>query len=349
VIEEAERAHEASAMIWAWTGFAACGVLIWLAGARLSRYGEVIAEKMGWSRSWIGLVLLASVTSLPELVTGISACTVALAPDIALGDVLGSCVFNLLLITILDFMRRDESVFTRASQGHILSAGFGVVLIAFVGFTLLSSGYAATPAIAHVGISTPVIIVLYAVAMRTIFRYERQALAEYTGEAVERYPRVALRTAVTRYALAATVVVAAGTLLPLAGERIADEMGWQRTFVGTLFVALATSIPEVVVTITAVRLGALDMAIASLFGSNLFDIVIIAIDDLVFLPGPLLAHASPLHAVSSFSAVMMTGVTIVGLLYRPRTRLFRAVGWASLMLFSIYVLNTAILFLLARR
>lgn len=328
-----------------WLQFALCVAAIWAAGTRLSRYGDVIAEKTGLSRNWLGLILLATVTSLPELVTGVSAVRLAHAPDIAVGDVLGSCVFNLLIITGLDFLQRDASVFTRASQGHILSGGFGVILIGFAGFTILLEQQHAMPALGHVGVSTPIIVVLYAVAVRTVFRFERRQRAAYTEDAVELYPEISLRQAVRQYVLAAAVVVGAGTALPLVGERIAVTMAWERSFVGTLFVAFATSVPEVVVTVTAVRIGALDMAVANLFGSNLFDILIIAVDDVLYPAGPLLAHVSPLHAVSAFSAVMMTGVTVVGLLYRPQTRLFRAVGWASLLLFTLYLVNTSILYL----
>jgi len=145
--------------------------------------------------------------------------------------------------------------------------------------------------------------------------------------------------------LAALLVVATGTVLPFVGNELAVVMGWQKTFVGTLFVAFATSVPEVVVTVAAVRLGALDLAIGNLFGSNLFDILIVAVDDAFFLPGPILAHVSPLHVISCLSAMMMTGVTVVGLLYRPKTQLFRAVGWSSLLLFSLYLLNTYVLYL----
>ncbi len=109
--------------------------------------------------------------------------------------------------------------------------------------------------------------------------------------------------------------------------------------------AFVTSLPELVVTIAALKIGALDMAIGDLFGSNLFNIVILAVDDLFYSPGPLLAAISPTHAVSSLSAIMMTGVAIVGLLYRPTTRVFKTVGWASLFLFSVYLINAYVLFL----
>lgn len=122
-------------------------------------------------------------------------------------------------------------------------------------------------------------------------------------------------------------------------------MGWDRSFVGTVLVALATSLPEVAVTLSALKIGALDMAISDLFGSNLFNLVIIAVDDLVYLKGPLLANVSPAHLITILSAIMMTGVAIVGLLYRPKTRLFKTVGWTSLLIFSIYILNVSVLYL----
>jgi len=332
-------------MLVVWGQFALSVVVIWLAGSRLSRYGDVIAEKSGLGRTWTGVILLATVTSLPELATGVSAVTLANAPDLAVGDALGSCVFNLMIVTLLDFLQREESVFTRASQGHILSAGFGVILIGLVGFSLSLQRAWPHLSIGHVGLSTPLVLLLYAVAMRTVFRYERRQRAAAVEEAVEQYGHITFRRAVAGYSVSALVVVATGTLLPFIGEHLAAVMGWQQTFVGTLFIALATSVPEAVVTIAAVRLGALDLAVSNLLGSNLFDIAIIAIDDICFVRGPLLAHVSPMHTVSSLSALMMTGVTIVGLLYRPPTRLFRAVGWSSLLLLLLYLLNTYVLYL----
>lgn len=328
-----------------WLQFALCAGLIGAAGQRLSLYGDVVAEKTGLGRNWTGLILLASVTSLPELVTGVSSVTAAQVPNIAIGDVLGSCVFNLLLVVILDFFHRGESVYTRASQGHILSAAFGSVMIGFIAFNLLMGGRTDRLAIGHIGIYTPIVVLLYFLSMRTVFYYERRQLAELIEETAERYPQLTLRHAVTGYIVAALVVVAAGAWLPFIGSRLAQAMGWHNTFVGTLFVAFATSVPELVVTLSALRLGALDMAIGNLFGSNLFDVLIIAVDDLFFLRGPILSHVSQLHLASAISAMMMNGVAIVGLLYRPTTRLFRTVGWASLFMLVIYLLNSYVLYL----
>jgi len=251
-----------------------------------------------------------------------------------------------LLLTLLDILQREESVFSRASRGHILSAGFGTILIGVAGFNLLlGSNPTATLNIGHVGFYSFVIIVIYAAAMRMVYRYERAEREAFTEEHAERYPGISLRAAMGRYAIAAAVVVGAGMFLPFVAKNLAIAMGWHTTFVGTLLVAAATSLPEAVVTISALRIGALDMAVSNLLGSNLFNILILAIDDILFLKGPILAHVSPLHGLSALSAIMMSGVVIVGLIYRPRARLLRFVSWAGLMLISIYIVNSLILYL----
>ncbi len=325
-------------------GFLACAIAIAIAGTYLSRYGDVIARRTGMGGSWVGLVLIATVTSLPELATGVSAVTINQAPEIAVGDVLGSCVFNLLIIVVLDLLQRGESVYTRARQGHILSAGFGVVLIGFAGFNVLLAEGGPHWAWGHVGLYSPVIVVLYAIAMRTVFRYESSHPEPGAGEALGERD-LTLKQALQRYAAAALVVVAAGIWLPYLGKALSAQMGWSQSFVGTLFVAAATSLPEVAVCVAALRIGALDMAIGNLFGSNLFNIFILAIDDALYLKGPLLSDVSTVNAVSALSAIMMTGVAIVGLLFRPKQRVIRTVSWASIVLFVFYLLNAYILYL----
>lgn len=327
-----------------WLEFLICAALIGWAGTRLCRYADVIADKTGLSGSWVGLILLATVTSLPELVTGISAIALAKIPNIAVGSLLGSCVFNLLILAVLDFLVRGESLYRRASPSHILSGGFSVILIGFVGLNVLlvdKIGFN----LVHAGVYTPAIILFYIVAMRALYVHERAQVKAFAEKAADRYPDIALNKAYLHYALSAAVVIAAGIYLPFAGARLAEAMGWHNTFVGTLFIAAITSLPELAVTIAAFRMGALDMAIANLLGSNLFNIFILALEDIVFLTGPLLAHVSPLHAFSAMSAMIMNGIVIVGLVYRPATRLFLSIGWISLGLLTLYLLNTYVFYL----
>lgn len=328
-----------------WFQFAMCALAIGYAGGKLTRLADAIGEKTGLTRSWIGLLLLAAVTSLPELATGISAVTGAHAPNIAIGDALGSTVFNLALLVLIDVLYRPDSIYTRASHEHVLSAAFGVVLLCIVGMSLLVEREQILPAAAHIGLYTPLLVGLYLVAMRSVFVHGRRlTFAHATVVPPARYADIDLRTTIVQFAFFAIVVAVAGIWLPFVGERIADGMGWSRTFVGTLFVAAATSMPEVVVTVAALRLGALDMAIASLLGSNLFDILIIALDDLLYTPGSILADVSPVHAVTAFSAAMMSGAVIIGLVYRPQQHRLHAPNVVSLALLAIGLVNIYVLY-----
>ena len=329
-------------MLLTWLQFLLLGAVIATAGFHLCREGDRIAHATGATGGWIGLALLASVTSLPELMIGITSVTVADVPNIAVGDALGSCVINLAFLVVLDFLHREAPVYQKASQAHVLSAGFGIVLIGIVGLSLVTAGPAALGG-ASFGLYTPVILLVYPVALRTLFIHERR-----NGLAAEPQPRASrtgLRRTGVRFALAAAAVVGAGAWLPFVGAELARAMGWNNSFVGTLFIAAVTSAPELAVTVSALRIGALDMAIGNLLGSNLFNVAIIAIDDLFYTKGPLLSHVAPVHAATAFSAVMMSALAIIGLLYRPRSRVLRGVGWISLAMVIVYLFNAYLTFL----
>lgn len=316
-----------------WVALAACATLILAAGTKLSRYGDVIARHTGLGGGWIGLVLMASVTSLPELVTGISAVTIADVPDIAVGNALGACVLNLAMLVVLDVMHRRQSIYSLVSQGHVLGSAFGIVMLGVVAFDVL-----AAPSIGqswgHVSLSTPLLLALYAVAIRTIFRYERGvAAAAHVAEAVDApVPDLTLRQAAARYAAAAAVVIVAALGLPFVASGLAEAAGWTESFVGTMLVSLTTTLPELTVTIAAVRLGALDMAIGNLVGSNLFNVAILGIEDLCYREGVLLSAAASAHALSAVAAAVMSGALIVALVARPQARVLNLVGWTSMLI-----------------
>ena len=322
----------------AWAEFAACAAIIAVAGSALTYYGDAIARLSGLSRTWIGLALIATATSLPELFTGLSSVTVANAPNIAVGDVLGSCVFNLVLLVLLDALCRSEPMFGRIDQGHVLTAGFGVVLIGFVGALLLFGHSQLQLQFFGVGAYAPLILILYLVAMRSMFIYGRRIAPSQT--LVEEEQKLTRRQAMLRYGLAAAVVAVAGSALPFVGVEISDAMGWQTSFVGTLFIAGATSLPEMVVAVTAMRIGATDLAIANLLGSNLIDVLILAIDDVAYRKGPLLWSVSPANAISAVAAVFMSGVVFVAAPYRPDGRIGGWISWVSLCLLAIYLASS---------
>ncbi|MEJ2409613.1 MAG: sodium:calcium antiporter [Novosphingobium sp.] len=331
-------------MILAWLQFLACVVVIGFAGPALSRNGDMIARLTGMSRGWVGLIMLATATSLPELYTGISAVALAGTPDIAIGDALGSCLFNLVMLVVLDALSRDEPVWRRLDQGHILTAGFGVILIGFVGALILVVREGFDFRIGHVSLYAPMLLLLYFIAVRAAFYYEQRP-RETAPKKAEVIEGETLGRAVGRYCLAALVVGAAGAWLPFAGLAVAETMQWKTSFVGTLFVAAATSIPELVVTITALRLNSADMAIGNLLGSNLFAVLVIGIDDIAYRGGSLFVDISPAHAVTAFAGSIMAGILIVALLYRPGSRFFGVISWIGLALLTVYLLSSYAIYL----
>lgn len=146
-----------------WLQFAGCTALIIFSGSRLSMYGDVIAEKTGMGQTWIGVVLMASVTSLPELITGISSVRIYNLPNIAAGDVLGSCMFNLLILAALDVGRRQAPISSIAHQGQVLTAAFGIVFLGLTGISILAAN--SIPTLGRISVSSFLLLGLYFVAM----------------------------------------------------------------------------------------------------------------------------------------------------------------------------------------
>jgi cation:H+ antiporter len=319
-----------------WLQFIACTGIILVSGTYLSKYGDVIAEKTGLGRTWVGVILMASVTSLPELVTGISSAAIFNVPDIAVGDVLGSCMFNILILAVLDFMSGPAPISTKAHQGQVLTAAFGMLLLGLVNVSLF--GAAQMPSVGWVGIYSLVFITVYLIAMRSVFFYEKRRIAELIEVVAEemRYEKIPKARAYQMYGLNALLTIGAAVYLPSLGERIAEVTGLGQTFVGNIFIALSTSLPELVVSIATFKLGAIDMAFGNIFGSNLFNIVILAVDDFFYTKGPILSHVSANHLISSSAAIAMTAVAAIGLTYRASKKwLFFA--WDSVAILAIYV------------
>jgi len=339
-------AHDApgTAMTLAWLllQFAVCAVLIARAGYVLSRSADALADAYGWGRGWVGLALLATVTSLPELASGISAVAFVDAPNLAVGNALGACVVNLLFLVVVDALQRRQPMYREASATHLLSAGFGVVMLGFVALSLLTGTRA--PAVLHVGIYSPMLLALYLLALKGVHAHERQAMAAGTATR-SAVPEGQTRDEWRRFGLAAGVVLAAGSWLPAVADGLATTLGLSRSFVGTVLMAVVTTLPEMAVTLGALRLGALDMAIGNLLGSNLFNVMILAVDDVFYVRGPLLADAASVHAGTAVTALVMTGLVIIGLVMRPQGRTLRVVSWVSVALAATYLVNAALVYL----
>ena len=333
--------------LWlAWSAFALIVVVIGISGYHMCRAADDIAEISGLSRAWVGLLLLSVATSLPELVTGTSSILLFQAPNVAIGDALGSCVFNMLILVVIEFFARGESLYARVASGHSVSAAFGVILCGFIAFSTLVGPSIPWLSLGSIGAYTPIIFGAYAVSLYTIFHHERRTL-EAASPAMPKpdTPSTGLRGPLLRYGGSALFVVSAGAMLPYVATHIAAAMHWSNTFVGTVFVAFATSVPEAAVSMSAMWMRSVDLAVANLLGSNLFDAAIVGFDDLLFGGGPILSSVSPSHAVTALTASIMSGVAIIGFSYRPRGRLFHVSSWVGLALFCLYLFNAFVQFL----
>ena len=319
-----------------WLAFALCSAVIVYAGIKLSKYGDIIAEKTGMGGTWTGVVLMASVTSLPELVTGVSSVTFANVPDIAVGDILGSCVFNLLILAFLDLLYRPLPISAKAHRGHILSATFGALMLLTAAGGLMAGR--SEPFLGWIGPYTIVIALLYVIAMRLVFVYEKRRSAVLEAAEAEKYRDSTLTRALLNYAFNALLVVAAAMFLPVIGGRIAEMTGLSQTFVGNALVAVSTSLPEVVVSVAAVRMGAIDLAIGNLFGSNMFNLFLLAVDDVLFFKGPLLSFVDRGNLVPAFAAIAMTLTAIIGLTYRAEKKRL-PLAWDSIAIAVIFSVN----------
>lgn len=326
-----------------WFQFVVCTALILFSGYKLAFYGDIIAEKTGLGRTWVGIVLMASVTSLPELITGISSIVIFDLPNIAAGDALGSCMFNMLIIAMLDFMNGPTPLSARAHQGQVLGAGFGMLLLGLVSISL--AGAAAMPRIGWVSLSSLVFLGVYLLAIRTVFLYEHRRIGEFVKDVAEEalYRQITKARAFTMYGLNALVIIAAATYLPRIGENIAEVTGLGRTFVGSVLIAVSTSLPELVVSLGALRLGAVDIALGNLFGSTLFNVGILALDDVMYTKGALLSNVSQAHLVTTSGAIVMTAIAVIGLTYQT-TRKLKFFAWDSIAIVLVYAAATLILY-----
>lgn len=320
-------------IIWHSLGFLACTAVIVFSGIKLAKYGDAIAELTGWGKAWVGLILMASVTSLPELMTGISSVAVIKAPDLAAGDVFGSCVFNLLILSFAD-TRIKKPLTSLVKQGHLFAGLLGIILISLCGFAILTS--ATIPGLFWISPFTILLIVVYFAAVWGIYQYERSTGHYNESDKTEAGNRKAeLKKVITAYILNAGLVVGAAFFLPYFGERIAAASGLGNTFFGTLFLAASTSLPELVVSFAAIRMGTFDLLVGNLLGSNIFNIFILALDDIFYVQGPLFANITPYHVVTVMVVIIMTAVVGLGIMSKS-TKKFLVWSFDTLIILLLY-------------
>ncbi|MBA3470381.1 MAG: sodium:calcium antiporter [Herpetosiphonaceae bacterium] len=322
-----------------WLQFIICAGLVVLVGITLSRYADVLAEKTGLGRSWVGAVLLAGATSLPELATGISAVIVVGDVNLAAGGVLGSCLFNLALIAMLDLSSGTTPLLKRAHISQVLAAGLGCILLTSVMASLYVTQTLTVPTLGWIGIPSVIILGIYILSVRMLSFYEKRRVLEVLEQQAEvyQYASISMTRAVVVFGLAAAAMCGLGLWLAAIGEEITVVTGLGASFVGAIFLAMATSLPEMVASLAAMRMGAVDLAVSNIFGSNIFNIAALAIYDIVYLKGNLWAEMAPIHGFTAVASALMTALAIVGLVYQATKKPRWFVSWAGLMLLLLYI------------
>ncbi len=314
-----------------WLIFIGSTVVIVLAAVKLAEYGDVIAVRTGLGRMFIGTLLLAGATSLPELLTNISAVQLG-EPNLAAGNIFGSSMFNMLLLGIVGLVPRRIRVLRVVALRHAFSASLAVMLSGLTVFFLLAD---IPLQVGWMGIDSLLIIAAYVAGVRLI----RQNAAPDTDEEAE-VPGAgvpSLRRGIIGFILAAVVLGVVTPQLVKSSETIAVITGLGASFVGTALLGVVTSLPEVVTTLAAVRIRAYDMAVGNLFGSNIFNLFALGISDAFFTQGRLLGSLDPLMAQVAMLGVLLTCLGLLSNMARPEPQRWVRVDFYALGIILGYV------------
>ena len=339
------------ALLWLQLGATAAVILI--ASQFLARSADTVAEKTGLGRSFVGVVMLATATSLPEMGTGISAIVLVDAPDLAAGDAFGSNLFNLMIIGLADLYWRNGPVLTAVRFTSIVVAALGAGLIALAIGTIYVHNATDAMSTWYISPVSVVMIVAFLAAMLLVYRHSQGGDPSVQAEAAEaeahaNYADQSLPKAFVVYFVSAAVVVAAAVWLAMTGDEVAHAMGWEASFMGTQFLAISTSLPEIATSFAALRLNAPDLAITNVLGSNLFNMgFVLFVDDLVYSQGVVWSNVSEVHILTGLIAILMTAVVIVAVLTRPRAKLGGVWTLEGAGLVAAYVGASVLIFALA--
>lgn len=319
--------------------FLVSAAVVVAAGTALARAGDAIATRTRLGGLFVGMLLLASATSLPEIVTDVSA-TLDGAPDLAIGDLFGSSMANMAILAIID-LATHRRVWPGVELGH---ARIGAVAIALTVVIVIGIANPTGIQIGWIGLEPIIVVMSYVVAAAWLGRTGRapsgpgatpaEELVAPTGWGLSRIG--SLRRDLATFGIAALAILGSGPLLAMSADGIATESGIAETFVGATLLAVATSLPELVAALAAVRIGAYDLAVGNLFGSNAFNMTVVLWVDLAHTEGPVLDAVSPQQLVPGLGAVLLMAVAIGALLGGDATRLRRGEPDAVLLL-VVYV------------
>jgi len=304
------------------------------AGIVLAIRGDAIASRSGLGGLLIGMLLMAAATSLPEIITD-AAAAAAGSPDLAVGDLFGSSMANMAILALIDLVY-GRRVWPAIGLAHARVAAVAIGLTTLVLLAILTPGL---PRLGWIGVESIALVVAYIVAAAWVHRapdtrepHPPDELINPVG--IHRGLPGSLRGDIVAFIGAAVVILAAAPFVALSAQGIATETGVAESFIGVTLLAVATSLPELVASISAVRIGASDLAVGNLFGSNAFNMTIVVFVDAAYLPGPVLGAVSMAQLIPGVGAILLMAIALGAIVQGAGTRLRRGEPDAVLLLLA---------------
>jgi cation:H+ antiporter len=299
----------------AWLLFLLTATAVIVAGARLARDGDAIAGRSGLGATWMGAILVAGATSLPEISTGVAAIRQGQV-DLTLGDLFGSNMANMAILAVADLLTRQHRLLSEVAVSMAMVAALAVSLTALAAIGVLSAD---NFTIGWVGWCPWLIAIGYALGMRMLHRNRaRPESPDEDGGGSSRDRK--LWQPIIGFTVSAAIILIAAPHLTRSGTTLAQQWGIATGFFGVVFLAAATSLPEVAVVAAAIRNRAYDLAVGNLLGSNCFNMLVLVMLDLADGSAALLSGVDSGVVVAALIAMLLMGEVLLDLLNRPEKR-----------------------------
>lgn len=326
--------------------FTLCALVIAIAGTRITRVVDQLADRTGLGEATAGAVLLGAATSLAGSVLSVTAAYRGHA-ELAVSNALGGIAVQTFFLAIADIVyRRANLEHAAASAPNMMQNG---LLIALLSLILLAP---TVPDVTfwHIHPVTPILLGFYLYGTQLIqgawespmWRPSRtRDTREDKPEAVSRLPPLARLW--TEFVGLMAILGLAGLLLEPAATTISVKAGLSQTVVGVLLTAISTSIPELVTSVAAVRRGALTLAVGGIIGGNAFDTLFMAASDIAYRNGSIYHTMSVDTERWVALTLLMAAVLIMGLIRRERYGVGR-IGAESLAIMVLYGIGVFLMF-----
>ncbi len=301
-----------------WVIFLISAVVIAFAAMQLAKYGDIIALRTGLGGMFVGVLLMAGATSLPEVLTSISSLRLGL-PNMAAGNLLGSNMFNMFLLALLDLVFYKQRILRNSLLRHALSGSLTIFLISLAIFFIMADF---NVSVGWMGVDSLILIMVYIGAIYLIQKNLDLTSSVSTHKIIIPPGTPKLRSGFIGFLLASALLVATTPYLVSSSKDIAEITGLGTTFVGTTLVALVTSLPELATTLAAAKIGAADMAVGNLFGSNMFNIFALGLTDVFLVSGRFLGVIDPVFLLVAVLGLLMTGLALIGNIARLERKIF---------------------------